>query len=345
MLDGVASDSVGALWDIHHPYRFNGENPETTVQNLGMYIKYVHIKDSAVCDNGFRYCMMGEGDIPIDEAMQALRSINYEGFVTFEWVKRWSPELEDAGVVLPQFMNYIEPYLGNASSGSHLYDNAAGTGKYVWEKYSLIDLTFPQVLDRMCDEFPNQYAFRYTTCDYDRTYPQFRDDVDRFARTLISLGVKRGDHVAIWATNVPQWYITFWATVKIGAVLVTVNTAYKIHEAEYLLRQSDTHTLVMIRRLQGHLVLQISSQELCPELATYAQGQASSFQTSALPAQRHNRRLQNSRAVSPGTKRNELAAKHPRMRRYTAAPQPSTKTTSATCSTPPAQPDSPRVSC
>ena len=189
MLDGVASDSVGALWDIHHPYRFNGENPETTVQNLGMYIKYVHIKDSAVCDSGFRYCMMGEGDIPIDEAMQALRSINYEGFVTFEWVKRWSPELEDAGVVLPQFMNYIEPYLGNASSGSHLYDNAAGTGKYVWEKYSLIDLTFPQVLDRMCDEFPNQYAFRYTTCDYDRTYPQFRDDVDRFARTLISLGV------------------------------------------------------------------------------------------------------------------------------------------------------------
>ena len=52
--------------------------------------------------------------------------------------------------------------------------------------------------------------------------------------------------MAIWATNVPQWYITFWATTKIGAVLVTVNTAYKIHEAEYLLRQSDTHTLVMI---------------------------------------------------------------------------------------------------
>jgi acyl-CoA synthetase (AMP-forming)/AMP-acid ligase II len=60
------------------------------------------------------------------------------------------------------------------------------------------------------------------------------------------MGVKKGDHVAIWATNVPSWYITFWATTKIGAVLVTVNTAYKIHETEYLLRQSDTHTLVMI---------------------------------------------------------------------------------------------------
>ena len=59
-------------------------------------------------------------------------------------------------------------------------------------------------------------------------------------------GVKKGDHVAIWATNIPQWFITFWASARIGAVLVTVNTAYKVHEAEYLLRQSDTHTLVMI---------------------------------------------------------------------------------------------------
>ena len=86
----------------------------------------------------------------------------------------------------------------------------------------LIDLTFPQVLDRMVEEFPDQYAFRYTTLDYTRTYSEFRDDVDTFARSLIAMGVKPGDHVAIWATNVPQWYITFWATTKIGAVLVTV---------------------------------------------------------------------------------------------------------------------------
>ena len=86
----------------------------------------------------------------------------------------------------------------------------------------------------------------YKRQDYTRTYSEFRDDVDTFARALIAMGVKPGDHVAIWATNVPQWYITFWATTKIGAVLVTVNTAYKIHEAEYLLRQSDTHTLSLI---------------------------------------------------------------------------------------------------
>lgn len=69
----------------------------------------------------------------------------------------------------------------------------------------------------------------------------------------------------------PQWFITFWATVKIGAVLVTVNTAYKIHEAEYLLRQSDTHTLVMIDGYKDSDYKQIISQ-LCPELENHTPG-------------------------------------------------------------------------
>ena len=98
----------------------------------------------------------------------------------------------------------------------------------------------------MVEEFPDQYAFKYTTLDYTRTYSEFRDDVDEFCRSLIALGVKAGSHVAVWATNIPQWYIAFWAVTKIGAVLVSMNTAYKIHEAEYLLKQSDTHTLIMI---------------------------------------------------------------------------------------------------
>ena len=113
--------------------------------------------------------------------------------------------------------------------------------------------------------------FVYTTLDYTRTYAEFRDDVDTFARSLIAMGVKSGDHVAIWATNVPQWYITFWAATKIGAVLVTVNTAYKIYEAEYLLRQSDTHTLVMIDGYKDSDYIGII-KELCPELETAQKG-------------------------------------------------------------------------
>ena len=113
--------------------------------------------------------------------------------------------------------------------------------------------------------------YKRQTLDYTRTYSEFRDDVDRFARALIAMGVKPGTHVAIWATNVPAWYITFWATTKIGAVLVTVNTAYKIHEAEYLLRQSDTHTLVMIDGFKDSDYVGIM-KELCPELENNPKG-------------------------------------------------------------------------
>lgn len=274
LLSDVASDHVAALWDLHHPYRFANETPEETVQNLGAYIKYAHIKDSIAGENGkAKYKLMGEGDLPVEDFIRALKSINYEGFITLEWVKLYTPELEDAGIVFPHFINYMSAFFTDAQAQKgHLYDNKSGTGKYIWPKDTLIDLTFSQVLDRAVEEFPDQYLFKYTTLDYTRTYSQFRDDVDEFASSLIALGVKPGDHVAIWATNVPQWFITFWATVKIGAVLVTVNTAYKNHEIEYLLRQSDTHTLVMIQNHKDSNYEQII-RELCPELETLEKGQ------------------------------------------------------------------------
>ncbi|MBQ4631672.1 MAG: AMP-binding protein [Clostridia bacterium] len=273
LLNEVASDNVAALWDVHHPYRFFGESPETTLTNLGAYIKHVHVKDSVMnADKTVSYKIIGEGDIPLDDIMLALKSINYEGYVTLEWVKRWYPDLTDACIIFPNFVDYMRAYTGTMRQGSRLQDNLRGTGKYVWPKETIIDLTFPQVLDRIVEEFPDQYAFRYTTLDYTRTYKEFRDDVDNFARALIAMGVKPGDHVAIWATNVPAWYITFWATVKIGAVLVTVNTAYKIYEAEYLFKQSDTHTLVMVEGYKTSNYVEII-KELCPELANLKPGQ------------------------------------------------------------------------
>ena len=267
LLDSVPSDNIGALWDIHHPYRFKNEQPEETIRNLGAYVKYVHVKDSVMDGDKVSYRLMGEGDIPFEKAWKSLESINYEGYISFEWVRNYAPDLENAGVVFPHFIHYMNQYISQAELTGRLYANARKTGKYVWPKEHLIDLTFPQVLDRMAEEFPDQQAFKYYELDYDRTYSQFRDDVDTFARSLIALGVKPGDHVAIWATNIPQWYITFWATTKIGAVLVTVNTAYKIHEAEFLLRQSDTHTLVMIDGYKDSNYSEIIG-ELCPELKT-----------------------------------------------------------------------------
>jgi len=271
VLNCVASDNVAALWDVHHPYRFAGESAASTVQNLGAYIKYTHIKDSVMNGQSVEYRMMGEGDLPIEDFMGALRSINYEGYVSLERLKRYMPDLQSPGIVFPHFVDYMNRIIGVSDSGGHLQTSLDGRGKYVWEKEKLIDYTFPQILDRMCLEFPDQYAFRYTTCDYTRTYPEFRDDVDAFARSLIAMGVKPGDHVAIWATNIPAWYITFWATVKIGAVLVTVNTAYKIHELEYLLRQSDTHTLVMCDAYKDSDYIKIIN-DLLPELKDAKKG-------------------------------------------------------------------------
>ncbi len=278
VLDKVASRKVAALWDMHHPYRYNNEAPETTVANLGQYIKYTHIKDSVInADGKVEYRLMGSGDIPVKEMISALETINYDGYITLEWVKRWASDLSDGGIVIPQYAQYMAHY--KKKHKHSLQTSIKGTGHYPWPKEKILNYTFPDVLDRMCEDFPNQYAFRYTELDYTRTYSEFRDDVDTFARALLAMGVKKGDHVAIWATNVPQWYITFWATTKIGAVLVTVNTEYKIHEAEYLLRQSDTNTLVMVDGIRDISYVNII-KELCPELENCDAGR---LESSRLP--------------------------------------------------------------
>lgn len=273
VLDAVNSPYIAALWDIHHPYRYFNEKPGQTIANLGKYIKYVHAKDSIIENGEIKYKMMGEGDLPLKDMFAELKTFGYDGYVSLEWVKRWAGDLSDAGIVFPHFANYMAPYRKHHKHP--LQNNKTNTGKYVWPKETLIDYTFPDILDRICEEFPKQYAFRYTELNYTRTYPEFRDDVDAFARSLIAMGVKKGDHVAIWATNVPAWYITFWATTKIGAVLVTVNTAYKIHEAEYLLRQSDTNTLVMIDGYKDSDYIGII-REICPELEKSEPGKLSS---------------------------------------------------------------------
>ena len=269
LLDFFARDELGALWDMHHPYRDFNEKPDTTIRNLGAYVKHVHLRDS---DDEGNYNLIGEGTLPIKNMMKALGSIDYNGFLSMEWKPEWMPDLRIRDVILPFFINYMRRFDNPRGKKKILYPNFDGTGRYIWKKDELIDLTFPQVLDRVVEEFPDQYAFRYTTLDYTRTYAEFREDVDHFARALLSLGVRPGSKVAIWATNVPAWYITFWATTKIGAVLVTVNTAYKIHEAEYLFRQSDTHTLVMIESCLDSDYRSIIN-ELCPEIADTKPGQ------------------------------------------------------------------------
>ena len=269
MLDHFASDHLAALWDVHHPFRDFSESTDATIKNLGSYVRHVHLRDS---DDDGVYQLIGEGTMPIDDIMRALASINYDGFISLEWKPEWLEDLTDPEVIFPYFVNFMSRFHSTRGMKKSLYFSDDGKGQYIWKKDELIDLTFSEVLDRVTEEFPDQYAFKYTTLDYTRTYKEFSEDVDRFARALVSLGVKAGSKVAVWATNVPAWYIAFWATTKIGAVLVTVNTAYKIHEAEYLLRQSDTHTLVMIESCLDSNYKAIIN-ELCPEIASTKAGE------------------------------------------------------------------------
>jgi len=273
MLERFASDNLAALWNFSAAYFDGGETPEGVIKNLGAYVRHVHICDAKRTEEGIEHCLIGEGELPIKEMMLALRSVNYDGFLSLVWDPKWCEELDDMEIIFSQFIGFMRQFSDPSRNEKTLYYNRAHTGKFVWKKDLLIDETFSQVLDRMVEEFPDQYAFKYTTLDYTRTYSEFRDDVDEFARSLIALGVKAGTHVAVWASNVPQWYIAFWATVKLGAVLVTVNTAYKIHEAEYLLKQSDTHTLILTEGSKDTHYGKIIA-ELCPELDRLKPGMA-----------------------------------------------------------------------
>ncbi|UKI14315.1 MAG: AMP-binding protein [Clostridiales bacterium] len=128
-----------------------------------------------------------------------------------------------------------------------------------------IENTLGGVLDDLSKNNPNGWAVRYTDRNYFRTWKELNDEADLIARGMMSLGVKKGDHVAIWATNTPEWILTLFAAAKIGAVLVTVNTNFKIFELEYLLRQSDTKLLVMIGGFKNNDYV-ATVNELLPEL-------------------------------------------------------------------------------
>ncbi len=109
-----------------------------------------------------------------------------------------------------------------------------------------LNFTIGGLLDHIAATYPENDGLVYPERNIRYSYSQFNDVCRQVAKGLLKLGIKKGDHVAIWADNVPEWVILQFATAKIGVVLVTVNTAYKSAELEYLLQQSDSNTLFMI---------------------------------------------------------------------------------------------------
>jgi len=139
----------------------------------------------------------------------------------------------------------------------------------------LLKITIGDLLDEIAEKYPDHEAVIYTDRPFRKTYSQFRDLCNEVAKGMMAMGIKKGDHVAIWATNYPEWLLAMFATAKIGAVLVTVNTNYKIFEVEYLLRQSDSSTLILIEGFKDSNYVDII-YELCPELKESAPGKLES---------------------------------------------------------------------
>ncbi len=103
------------------------------------------------------------------------------------------------------------------------------------------------------------------------SYKDFDERTDNMAKGLLSIGVKKGSHVGVWARNVPEWLTLMFATAKIGAVLVTINTNYKSHELEYLVKQSDMHTLCIVDGLRDVSYVNVV-YDLVPELKQQPRG-------------------------------------------------------------------------
>jgi len=136
-------------------------------------------------------------------------------------------------------------------------------------------LTLGQILDRTVAACPDKEAVVYVDRDFRLTYRQFGDLVDRLARGLMAMGIRKGEKVAVWATNVPYWVALQFATAKIGAVLLTVNTNYRINELAYVLEQSESENLFLIDGYQDIDYLQ-TVYELVPELRTQERGRLAS---------------------------------------------------------------------
>jgi fatty-acyl-CoA synthase len=135
----------------------------------------------------------------------------------------------------------------------------------------LIDTTFGQFLEQWASQTPDKDFIVYPDRGLRFSYASFNERVDNLAKALLHLGLKKGDKLGIFANNVPDWLTYFFATAKIGGVLVTINTNYRTHELEYLVKNSDLHTLCLVNGWRDSDYVQMI-YDLVPELKESQRG-------------------------------------------------------------------------
>ncbi|AJE03834.1 AMP-binding protein [Geobacter pickeringii] len=146
-----------------------------------------------------------------------------------------------------------------------------------------LEFTVGGLLDAVAARFPDTDALVYVDRGIRYSYRQFNEVCRQVAKGLLGLGIRKGDHVSIWAYNVPEWVILQFATAKIGAVLVTVNTNYKSAELEYILKQSDSTALFLVKSFKDTDYV-ATLNEVVPELQGAQPGMLSS---ATLPFLKH----------------------------------------------------------
>lgn len=139
----------------------------------------------------------------------------------------------------------------------------------------LLDYTLGNVLEKWAFETPDKDFIVYPDRNLRFSYKQFNERVDRLAKGLLFIGIKPGDKVGVWAKNVPDWTTLMFATAKIGAILVTVNTNYKLSELQYLLQNADINSLFIVDGYRDSDYVKMMF-DLVPELKTQPRGKLKS---------------------------------------------------------------------
>jgi sugar phosphate isomerase/epimerase len=111
IMAGANHPKVGLIWDFFNMWVVTKESPMEVFDTLGKYIKHVHIKDANLVAGKPAYCLIGQGVAPLREAMDSLKRANYKGYYSFEWEKKWHPEIQDPEIAFPHFAKEIIHYL------------------------------------------------------------------------------------------------------------------------------------------------------------------------------------------------------------------------------------------
>ena len=136
----------------------------------------------------------------------------------------------------------------------------------------LIGKTIGDMFDEIAETYPDNDAVVSVQQGLRYTYRELQQEVNRAAKGFMGLGLKKGDRLAIWATNIAEWVITQFATAKAGIVLVNINPAYRTHELEYALRQSETQALLLMDRFKSSDYIKMFF-EVCPEAKSSKPGE------------------------------------------------------------------------